>query len=465
MTHPSGAWWADGVLNVVRRRLPNGLRVLFLRLPHVHSVAQAIMVRSGPRYESPADNGLSHLVEHLLFRGTRSHPSSLSFHVAVETLGGEINGLTQRDATTIHLTVPPRATVTGLGLLGEVCTEPLLTGLDVERDVVMEEILDSLDAEGNDLDNDNLSRRVLWGRHPMAQPVAGTIALVERFTEADCRQAFRRAFVAENAVLCLAGPVDPDELMPVISQSFGRMPRGVPVPEVGPPTPHTEQPIQIRPTDDSQISVLLTFPAPHENHPDFSTLLLLRRVLDDGFGARLRQAICEQRGLAYSLSVTIDAYGDAGAFDIEISCAPRKLLSAVRHIFLTLRTLVHRPPDHEELSRAKTRHVAELEFGLDDASEIAGWYGGCELIGCRMGYEERLQEVMAVGPTEIRCLADRMLTEDQALLTLIGPVRLDEVPLLEALMDRPAGSTRWLSEPLEEYEEDEEEEAWEEEVA
>ena len=445
--------------------MPNGLRVMVLQLPHVHSVALAAMVRSGPRYEAPSDSGLSHLVEHLLFRGTRSHPSSLSFHVAVESLGGEINGLTQRDATTIHLTVPPRAIIEGIGLLGEVCTEPLLTGLDVERDVVMEEILDSLDADGNDLDNDNLSRRVLWGGHSMAQPVAGTIAGVERFTEADCVRFFRSAYVAENAVLCLAGPVNPEDVMPAIQSAFGRMPRGAPLPEVGPPQPKVRQPIQIRPTDDSQISVLLTFAAPHENHPEFSTLLLMRRVLDDGFGARLRQAICEQRGLAYSLSVTIDAYGDAGAFDIEISCAPRKLLSAVRHILLTLRTLVTRPPDLDELRRAKTRHVAELEFGLDDASEIAGWYGGCELIGCRMGYEERLQEVMAISPADIRRLAARMLTKDQALLTLVGPVRTEEVGFLEALMDRPNGSTRWLSEPEVYEEEEEEEEEWEEDVA
>ncbi len=465
MTRYLGPCWAARVLKVVRQRLPNGLRVLFLQLPHVHSVAMAVMVRSGPRFEASSDNGLSHLVEHLLFRGTRSHPSSLSFHVAVEALGGEINGLTQRDATTIHLTVPPRATEDGLALLGEVCTEPLLTGLDVERDVVMEEILDSLDSDGNDLDNDNLSRRVLWAGHPMAQPVAGTIAGVERFTEADCVRFFRRAFVAENAVLCLAGPVEPEALMPAISATFSRMPSGVPLPEVGAPHPQIRQPIQIRPTDDSQISVLLTFPAPHENHPDFSTLLLLRRVLDDGFGARLRQAICEQRGLAYSLSVTIDAYGDAGAFDIEISCAPRKLVSAVRHILLTLRTLVTRPPDFEELRRAKTRHVAELEFGLDDASEIAGWYGGCELIGCQMGYEERLSEVMAISPADIRRLAARMLTADQALLTLVGPVRADEVGFLEALLDRPSGSTRWLSEPEVYEDEEDDEDVWEDEVA
>src|SRR5207302_1140053 len=96
-----------------------------------------------------------------------------------------------------------------------------------------------------------------------------------------------------------------------------------------PPRPPVGAPIAVRATDDSQVNVLLTYPAPHENHPDFAKLLMLRRILDDGLGSRLRQALCEQRGLAYSLSATIDAYADAAAIDIELACAPRKLLAAV----------------------------------------------------------------------------------------------------------------------------------------
>src|SRR5688572_30805929 len=95
------------VLNVVAKTVAHGLRVVVLELPHLHRVSHALLVRSGPRYEGERNCGISHLVEHLVFRGTSSYPDSAALNVAVEALGGEINGLTQRDATTIHITVPP----------------------------------------------------------------------------------------------------------------------------------------------------------------------------------------------------------------------------------------------------------------------------------------------------------------------------------------------------------------------
>lgn len=433
------------MLNVVQRTLSNGLRALILQLPHVHSVSCALMVRSGPRYETREQNGLSHLVEHLLFRGTESHPSSLDFHIAVETIGGEINGLTQRDATTIHITVPPRAAATGLALLGEICTEPLLTGLEIERDVVVEEIMDSLDADGCDLDIDTISRRILWQDHPMSLPVAGSVARVEAFSEADCRAHFRSTFVAENSVLCVSGPVDAEALLEVAERTFGKMPRGARIPEIAGPSPMPRPPVHIQATDDSQVSVLLTYPAPHENHSDFSTLLLLKRILDDGFASRLRQAICEQRGLAYSLAVSIDAYGDAAAFDLELCCAPRKVVASVEQMLATIAELVAAPVSPAELERAKTRHMADLEFALDDPSEICGWYGASELIGCPMSYEARLAEVLAVTPAKLQALARQMFEPEAALLTLVGAVEDKDVRRLERLLDRKRGSTVWIT--------------------
>ncbi len=429
---------------MLQRTLPNGLRVVVLQLPHVHSVSCALMVRAGPRYETPEQNGISHLVEHLLFRGTVTRPSSLGFHVAVEELGGEINGLTQRDATTIHLTVPPRSAEAGLALLGEVCTEPLLTGLSIERDVVIEEIMDTLDADGFDLDIDTLSRRALWQDHPMSWPVAGEVGRVERFSEADCRAHFGRTFVAENAVLVAAGRLDPEAMVTVAARAFGKMPRGARLAEVASPVPLVRPPVHVRPTDDAQVSVLLTYPAPHENHEDFAALLLLKRILDDGFASRLRQAICEQRGLAYSLAVSIDAYGDAAALDLEVSCAPRKVLNSAEQMLAVLTELVSRPIPAEELERAKTRHVAEMEFALDDPSELCGWYGASELIGCQAGLEVRLEEVLAVTPERMHALAQRMFHPDAALLTLVGPAAARDVRKLERLLDRKRGSTVWI---------------------
>lgn len=432
------------MLHASQERLPNGLKVLLLELPHVHQVSLAFMARSGPRYEHPSTNGLSHFVEHLLFRGTRTHPSSLDFHVAVERLGGEINGLTQRDALTVHMTVPPKHAATAVGLLGEVCTEPLLAGLEIERSVVIEEILDTRDGDGRELDIDTLSRRVLWSKHPMGLPVAGDVELVRGYSHADCQEHFSQIFTAGNGVLAVAGPMDQEALRSAAAAAFRNLPPGRRVQEVAPPQPHLRPPIVVQETEDSQVSVLLTFAAPPENESEFSTLMLLRRILDDGFAARLRQAICEQRGLAYALAVSIDAYRDAAALDIELSCAPEKLETAVDQIWRTLETLARTPVPEEELERAKTRHISDLEFALDDPSEITGWYAASALIDCPIDYEERLTDVMAVDPERLRRLAEQVFVPDRSLLTLVGPVEEAQLRVLTRRMRRAPTEVQWL---------------------
>lgn len=444
------------MLTAVRRNLPNGLRVIVLQLPQLHSVASALMVRAGPRYETAATNGLSHLVEHLLFRGTERHPSSYDLNAAIEALGGEVNGLTQRDATTIHMTVPPESAEAGLALLGELCTEPQMEGLEIEKEVVIEEVLDTIDANGFENDIDTLSRQVLWDGHPISMPVAGTVERVERFTLRQCRSHFARTFVGENAVLCVAGPVDPERILAVAAEAFGSMPRGKPLAEGPAPQPRALQPIHVQETEDSQVSVLLSFPAPHENDPDFASLLLLRRILDDGLSSRLRQAVCEQRGLAYSVSAAIDVYSDAGAIDLDASCAPRKLVVTVAQMLATLKALIEGGVEDAELARAKIRHRAELEFGLDDPSELCGWYGSSALMSCRATYEDRLKQALAVTREDLDRLAARIFDPSKAVLTLVGPAHPSAVAKLERLLGRSAGSTVWLNtEEAEEAPEDE----------
>lgn len=428
------------MLTVESRVLENGLTVLVLRLPHVHAVTASFLVRGGPRYERPEDNGLTHLVEHLLFRGTKAHPDGLSYHVAVEALGGEINGITQRDACTVHLTVPPRSAEAGLELLAEAVLSPLLGGIEVERDVVIEEILDTTGSDGRDLDLDNLSRHAIWAGHPMARPVAGTLARVEGFTQAQAKAHFHELFTATNGVLCVAGPVDPERIFAAAGRAFLGMRQGTTLVEVGPPVPARGLPVQVHDSDDSQVSVLYTFPAPHENHPDFGALLLLRRILDDGFSSRLRQAICEQRGLAYSLSTSVDAYGDACLLDLELACAPRKVVAVVEELERALDALTRRPIGDDELARAKTRHVADLEFSLDDPDEIASWYGSAHLIGCNGGLGERLREVMAVTPASLMKLAQDVFDRDASLLSLMGPAKARDLARLEKLLHRPVGT-------------------------
>lgn len=433
------------MLTVVRRRLSTGLRTIVLPLPHLHSVSCALMVKAGPRYETPATNGLSHLVEHMVFRGTKKHRTSATLNAAIENLGGEVNGLTQRDATTIHVTVPPASVTPALALLGEICVEPRLDGLDIEREVVLEEILDTADAAGFENDLDTLSRQALWADHPLGMPVAGTAATVERFTARQVKAHYRRMFVVENAVLIVAGPVDELAVIAAAERAFAKMRRGRALVDRASPRPQQRVPIQIVDTESAQASISLSFPAPHENHPDFAALMLLRRVLDDGLSSRLRQAVCEQRGLAYSVSATVDVYGDAGAMDLDATCGPKKLVVTVAQMLSTLKHLVEEGVTADELRRAQVREKAELEFGLDDPNELAFWHGSSVLMGCASGYTDRGREAMRVTTADLDRLAASVFDPAKAVLTVVGPAHPSAVAKLEKMLGRPAGSTAWLN--------------------
>jgi len=405
----------------------------------------ALMVKAGPRYETLTTNGLSHLVEHMVFRGTRRHRSSTAINAAIESLGGEVNGLTQRDATTIHLTVPPAGAEAGLSLLGEICIEPRLEGLEIEREVVIEEILDTIDAAGFENDLDTLSRQRLWTGHPLGMPVAGPVSNVEKFTARQVKAQFARTFVVENAVLVVAGPVDETRMFAAAERAFGRMPRGKALLDGPAPRVRERAPIQVIDTEGSQVSVLVSFPAPHENHPDFAALLLLRRVLDDGLSSRLRQAVCEQRGLAYSVSASVDVYGDAGAMDLDATCAPKKLVVTVAQMLSTLKLLVEEGVSEGELTRAKIRQKAELEFGLDDPGEMAAWHGSSTLMGSPSSYGERLTQAQAVKAADLDSMASSIFDPALAVLTVVGPAHPTAVAKLEHMLGRPAGSTVWLN--------------------
>jgi predicted Zn-dependent peptidase len=190
----------------------------------------------------------------------------------------------------------------------------------------------------------------------------------------------------------------------------------------------------------------LSYPAPHENDPRFPALLLLRRILDDGLSSRLRQAVCEQRGLAYSLSASIDAYTDAGVLDVDASCSPRKLTAIVGQILEVLEELAEKGVRPGELERVKTRHQAEIEFVLDDPSELCGWYGASELVGHQLDFDTRLAQTMAVSAQQIEELARDLFDRRKVLLTLVGPAEAAQVTRLEKLLDRRPGSSVWLNE-------------------
>jgi predicted Zn-dependent peptidase len=404
-----------------RRVLPNGLRVLTVPAPGLHSAMIALYVRTGSRHEAPAMNGVSHFLEHLFFRGSQAWPDTVAMNAAVEAVGGNLNGITARDHGCYYTPIHPSELATGLAILGDMIRRPLLREMDVEREIILEEILDEVDGDGRDIDADNLSKRLAFGTHPLGFKIAGTPDIIRSLGDDDVRTHHRRFYVGANLVLCVAGPVEEGQVAELAEEHFGRLPRGrLSVDRAPPPWPDGPQ-LEHVDHDDAQSELCLNFPCPPEHHPDYPVHLVIRRILDDGLSSRLPFEVVERRGLAYSLHAGIDSFADAGMFAVDGACAPRKLPRVVSEILRVLGELSARAVPDEELSRVQKRHRMTLAFSLDSAAELAGWYGSGEVLHAPEGFEERCRRVERVSPTDVLRVARATFTRKNLVAVFVGP--------------------------------------------
>ena len=399
--------------------LANGLRVLFLPIPSVRTVELGMYFKAGPRFETPEDNGLSHFSEHMLFRGTRTiKPWDL--HLRLETLGGPVVALTGRDHCQYYLALPKRHLPEALCLFSEILLQPTFEGLEIERPIILEERLEDLNDRGDDINPESHSRRLLWGNSPLGQDIIGPRANIERFSVQDLERHQQSTYVAENALLYLSGPVDPDEALPLIERAFGPLPGGEPRTFAATRTETRGPLIHFVDHDASQDTLMLTLGAPSTSHPDYAATQLLYTVLADGMTSRLQWNLCEQRGLVYDLDAHLDCYTDAGALDIFTAAGRGKLPAVLKAVIEILGQLREAEVSPAELLRARERHHITMELGLDSAGATASRLGLLDLYRQDHDLDRALDSIQQVTPAQLQALAQRLFTRTNLVAVMVG---------------------------------------------
>lgn len=403
--------------------LPSGLRVVTVEAPHLHTAMLATYVRTGSRHETPELNGVSHFLEHMFFRGSARHPDTVKMNAAVEAVGGNLNGVTTRDHGFYYTPIHPDHVDVGVEILGDLLSRPLLAKIDVEREIILEEMLDEVDERGRDIDLDNLSKRALFGPHPLSLKIAGTPESVRSITRRHLKTHLTRHYVTGNMVFAASGRVDHARVVEWVDRAFSALPRGPENMDTPPPPPCPGPWFEFVEHEESQTEFRLTFRTVPEQHPDYSALQILRRVLDDGLSSRLPFRVVERRGLAYSIHAAIESFHDVGLFEIDGACAPAKAVAVVEEACRTVGELCERGPTPDELERAKRRHRMFLEFAQDSSGELAGWYGGTELFRRPETFEERCRLVEAQTARAVRDAARRYLRRTNLGVVAVGQRR------------------------------------------
>ena len=411
-----------------RSVLPSGLRVVTQAMETARSVSVALFVPLGSRHEDDSRAGLSHLLEHLVFKGTRGHPEAGSVSQTVEAVGGSVNASTDRELTVFSAKVPAGRAEVALEAVSELALHPLLRRRDLtsEKPVIADEIRMYVDSPSDHVFT--LFDELLYGRHPLGREIAGSIGSVRRATHEAVVGHWRCGYRTSSMVLAVAGAIDHDEVVRTAAEwevdgpatTYGRIgpvPRAAPAPDPAPPGA-----LRVSRRQLSQGNLCLGMPGVSRDHPDRWALELLGAVLGDGMGSRLFMELRERRSLVYDVSTFAATYADAGTIGVHAGFDPDDADTVVRAILEQLDRIAGEPVAPAELDRARAYTRGRLELRMEDSGAVAGWIGTGETLLPRiLEVDEVIERLEAVTVGQLRDVAQRLIRPDQARLAVLGP--------------------------------------------
>lgn len=385
--------------------LGNGVHVVSIRLPHLDTVSVSVFVRSGSRNESARLNGISHVVEHMAFKGTHER-SCQQINLDAERLGAEVNAYTDKDHTAFQIHGLARHTGQFVQMLGDIVRHASFPEAELERErqVILQEVLEDEDDPMSTAYK--LFDKACFGKHPMAQAVIGQRRNIERFARDDLLQHVRRHYTGANVVVGVAGAVDADEVLRDAQAAFGTMPRGEANTVAAPA--YLGGVRSRRQAGSSQTHVVLGFPAP-SLRDDYHASVVAAALFGEGMSSPLMDQIRERRGLVYYAACSADVMDVCGQFVIEASTTPQHL----DEFFTEVARLLAGHASHTDavgLQRARNqiavRSLRALERPsrrLEDAAQDLFVHGRVRSRG------ELMECVQAVSAHDVRSVFDRML--------------------------------------------------------
>ncbi len=405
--------------------LSNGITVVTEKMPHVRSVSTAIWVPSGSRHETDENNGISHFVEHMLFKGTAKR-SALDIATAVDSLGGEINAFTSRECTAYYIKVLDEHFPIALDILSDIFLNSVLDkeDLEKERQVILEEIRMQED-QPEDLVHD-LIQEAVWPDQPLGFPVAGREESVNSLKRESLMEFVQKMYQRSGIVISCAGNVEHKECLKSIEKSFLDFPGTSKI--ALPDPPQSQARTLVLNKDLEQVHLCLSLPGLSQNHPDRYALYALNTILGTNMSSRLFQEVREKRGMAYSIFSYLSSYVDTGSLTIYTGASRSKIKEVIEVIRKELQSLSNVSISDQELTKAKEYMKGGLLLSLESSYSVMSRIAKQELYFKEYQTVDKIvREIENVTSKKVLELAARNFDEKYLSVAAIGPIEKEEL--------------------------------------
>jgi predicted Zn-dependent peptidase len=346
--------------------LPNGVRVITETMPHVRSVSVGIWIGTGSRRETPERNGLSHFIEHMLFKGT-THRSAEDIARSVDSIGGNLDAFTAKELVCFNTKVLDEHLSLAWDVLADLVLNPLFRPEDIEKEkgVILEEI--KMEADSPDYLVHEIFSSNFWKDHPLGKPILGTRETVRRFDSDMIRNYYREVYAPANLLVTAAGNLTHERLVALVREHFESLPAGIQMPAESPPITHARIALRNKKSLE-QVHVCLGVPSYPLPHQERFACYVLNTLLGGGMSSRLFQNIRERQGLAYAVFSELSPYRDTGCLSIYAGTSLESAPKVVESIVKEFRDLKENPVSEEELRRAKDHLKGSLMLSLESTA-------------------------------------------------------------------------------------------------
>ncbi len=409
------------VREIERATLPNGLRIVTETMPHVRSVSLGVWIGSGSRIEAGAENGISHFIEHMVFKGTKSR-SAEDIARSVDSVGGGLDAFTSKELVSFNTKVLDEHLPIALDVLADLVLNPLFRESDIEKEkgVILEEIKMEADQPEFVLHETFISN--FWKGHGLGKPILGTKETVKKFGQEMLFDYYTRVYSPQNILITAAGNLEHDHMVDLIRDQFACLGERGSVPQDS--VPKTHAPIVKKKKESlEQVHIALGVPAYRLAHELRFPLYVLNTVLGGGMSSRLFQNIREKQGLAYAVYSELNLFSDTGCFTVYAGTAEETAKQVVSSVIQEFRQLKDELIGEDELRRAKDHLKGSLMLSLESTSSRMSNLARQELYFDRfMSMDEMLESIEAVTRDEVQMIAHQFFRTENIALAMLGRV-------------------------------------------
>ena len=399
----------------------NGLRIITNKIPYTESVSIMFYIGTGSRHESLKESGISHFLEHILFKGSSKYPTARDISEAIEGVGGILNASTDRELTTYWCKVPAKDFGLALDVLSNFIRDPILesTEIEKERQVILEELAMTYDIPSYRVEL--LIDEIMWPNQQLGRDVGGTRESVSHIDKDMIINYMQRQYTSKNVVVSVAGNIEHEYVIDTISKTFADWRSNTPE-EYYPSTDTQLNPLIGLITHQSeQAHLCLGFKGLPYNHEERNALDVLNTIMGEGMSSRLFIRLREIEGLVYDVHSTTSHLHDSGSFITYAGVDPKNAIRATLSILEEFSNVKDNVTDRE-MTKAIKYIQGRLLLRMEDTRSVAAWFGAQEILHSQsLSVQDMLKDIEELKPDDIRRVAKKILAENKLSMAIVGP--------------------------------------------